>query len=593
MRSGGQRIRPAIARWEDMITHFGIAVSPGVAIAEALVLDQERIRIPRRLVSREAVDDELERLRQAVDQVAADIARNRDLITAELGEQYGAIFSAHLVMLRDPVLQQSWERMVRQENASPEYAVSSTLRKYAAVFERMPERYLAERAQDVLDLERSLLRKLLGLRREELSHIREPVVVVAHDLTPNETATLDRTKVLGFATEVGGAGGHTAIVARGLEIPAVVGVGPFLADINPGDTVIIDGDLGQVIIRPDEPTLALYQQRAAQDRSRAITLAQLCQEPAITRDGVRIEVHANIEFPKEVDACLQRGADGIGLYRTEFLYLGGDHEPGEEEHFQAYCQVAERMQGRPVVIRTLDLGADKLGQAYAGYEEPNPFLGLRSIRLSLRNVPLFRCQLRAILRASVYGNLRIMFPMIATVGELRKARSVLADAREDLDEAGIPYAHPIPVGIMIEVPAAVMMLDQLLPEVDFVSIGTNDLAQYALAVDRSNREVADLYRDVDPAVIRLIDMTVRGCQRHAKPVGLCGQMSANPLCTALLIGLGLRSLSVPPANIPEIKQMCRMVTVDYCQHVAQRVLAMESAREVENFLRDELARLRA
>lgn len=576
-----------------MISHTGIPVAPGVAIGEALVLDQERIRIPRRLVSRDAVDDELERLHHAVEQVAADISRNRDLISAELGEQYGAIFSAHLAMLRDPALQQSWEHLIRDEHLSPEYAVSSTLRRYAAVFERMPERYLAERAHDVLDLERSLLRRLLGLRREELSHITTPVVVVAHDLTPNETAALDRTKVLGFATEVGGAAGHVAIVARGLEIPAVVGVGPFLADVGPGDMVIIDGDTGQVIIRPDEPTLQRYRERAASARSRAQSLQQLCQEPAITQDGQRIEVHANIEFPKEVDVCVERGADGIGLYRTEFLYLGEGPEPGEEQHYQAYRYVAERMQGKPVVIRTLDLGADKLGQAYPGYEEPNPFLGLRSIRLSLRNVPLFRCQLRAILRASVHGNVKVMFPMISTLGELRKARAVLADAKEDLDEAGIPYADSIPIGIMIEVPSAVVMLDQLLPEVDFVSIGTNDLAQYALAVDRSNREVADLYRDIDPAVLRLIDMTVRGCQAHGKPVGLCGQMSANPLCTPLLIGLGLRSLSVPPANIPEIKQMCRLLHASECQAMARRVLNMESAREVESYLRDELAKLRA
>ncbi|GIW93362.1 MAG: phosphoenolpyruvate-protein phosphotransferase [Pirellulaceae bacterium] len=575
-----------------MITHMGIPVSPGVAIGEALVLDQERIRIPRRFVSRDAVEEELERLRRAVDQVADDISQNRDLITAELGEQYGAIFAAHLAMLRDPTLQQSWERLIRQEYYSPEHAVSSTLRKYAAVFERMPQRYLAERAHDVLDLERSLLRRLLGLRREELTQINTPVVVLAHDLTPNETASLDRTKVLGFATEIGGAGGHVAIVARALEIPAIVGVGPFLAEVEPGDLVIVDGDSGQLILRPDPATREHYQQQADKARTLARGWERHCHEPALTLDQQHVQVHANIEFPREVEVCLERGADGIGLYRTEFLYLSGDHEPNEEEHFQAYREVAQRMAGRPVVIRTLDLGADKLGGSYADYQEPNPFLGLRSIRLSLRHMPLFRCQLRAILRASAYGNLRIMFPMIATVNELRRAKAVLADAQEDLAEQGVPFSWPIPVGIMIEVPAAVLMLDQLLPEVDFVSIGTNDLAQYVLAVDRSNREVADLYRETDPAVIRLIDTTVRQCQAHGKAVSLCGQMSANPLCTPLLIGLGLRALSVPPANIPEIKHVCRSVSAADCQKLAQRVLQMESAREVEHCLREELKKIR-
>ncbi len=574
-----------------MITHVGIPVSPGVAVAEALVLDQERIRIPRRFVSRDAVEQELERLKSAVEQVAADISSNRDLISRELGERYGAIFAAHLAMLRDPTLQESWERLIRQELYSPEHAVSSTLRKYAAVFERMPQRYLAERAHDVLDLERSLLRRLLGLRREELTQINTPVVVLAHDLTPNETAALDRNKVLGFATEVGGAGGHVAIVARALEIPAIVGVGPFLAQVEPGDWVIIDGDTGQLILRPDEATLEHYRRQADTARSRALTWERRCHEPAITVDGQRIEVHANIEFPREVDVCLQRGADGIGLYRTEFLYLSTDREPDEQEHFEAYRQVVEKMQQRPVIIRTLDLGADKLGGPYADYQEPNPFLGLRSIRLSLRNVPLFRRQLRAILRASAHGNLRVMFPMIATVSELRRAKALLAEAQEDLVEEGTPCTWPIPVGIMIEVPAAVLLLDQLLPEVDFVSIGTNDLAQYALAVDRSNREVADLYRETDPAVLRLIDMTVRQCQTHGKAVSLCGQMSANALCTPLLIGLGLRCLSVPPANIPEIKQVCRAVSASHCEALARRVLSFESATQVERCLREELKQI--
>jgi phosphotransferase system enzyme I (PtsI) len=289
---------------------------------------------------------------------------------------------------------------------------------------------------------------------------------------------------------------------------------------------------------------------------------------------------------------LRRGAAGIGLYRTEFLYLGSGKEPSEEDHFQAYSDVAQRMGGRQVIIRTFDLGADKLGQAPAELEERNPFLGVRSIRLSLRNVPVFRCQLAAILRASTHGNVCVMFPMITTLAELRQAKSILADCQEDLDERGLPYRN-LSVGMMVEVPAAVMMIDQFLPEVDFVSIGTNDLVQYALAVDRSNREVADLYRDSDPAVLRLIDLTVQAARRHGRPVSLCGQMSANPLYTTLLLGMGLRFISVPPANIPEIKEICRSVDIPQCEHVARSALQMESARQIDNFLREELKKVRS
>ncbi|HEV2972324.1 MAG TPA: phosphoenolpyruvate--protein phosphotransferase [Pirellulales bacterium] len=566
----------------------GIAVSPGVAIGEALVMDTEGFRIPRRFVARDAVVDELERLDKAIVAAGAEIESNRDAIARELGSQYAAIFDAHLQMLRDPKLRGELDAMIRDRHYSPEYAVSRTLRRYAKVFQTLQSSFLADRAGDIFDIEKRLLRNLLGRRREELSQLTSPVVILAHNLTPSETANLDRNFVRGFVTEVGGPGSHTAIVAEALELPAVVGTGPFLSDVGGGDLVIIDGDQGVVILQPDAETVAQYRQQAEQLRSAALQLGSLRDLPAETADGVRIRLLGNIEFPHEVAHCVDRGADGIGLYRTEFLYLTSDTEPTEEDHYQAYSHVIQAMGQRPVVIRTLDLGADKLTTIPGADEERNPFLGLRSIRLSLRNIPLFRTQLRAVLRASVLGDLHVMFPLITTIQELRSAKMVLSDVMEDLEEGQIPFNREIPVGMMVETPAAAMMIDQFVQEVDFISIGTNDLIQYTLAVDRSNKEVAALYNACDPAVLRLIAMSIKAADQAKIAANMCGQMSGSTTYTQLLIGLGLRQFSVAPAAIPEIKQVCRKVNVDQCRQIAERAMSMESARTIKSYLREEL-----
>jgi phosphotransferase system enzyme I (PtsI) len=569
----------------------GIAVSPGVAIGEALVIDNEGFRIPRRFVARDAVDDELERLSQAIAAVEAQIGRDRDTITSKVGSQYGAIFSAHLVLLADPKLREELEQMVRERHYSPEYAVSRTLRRYAKAFQSLDNQYLAERAVDLFDIEKHLLRNLTGRRRGELANLVSPVIVLAHTLTPSETANLDRRFVLGFATETGGAGSHTAIVAQGLEIPALVGIGPFLSDISGGDLVIVDGDHGQIIVQPDEETLVHYRREREQHRTLASRLRELRDLTAQTADGVRIELLGNIEFPHEAEQCNERGSDGIGLYRTEFLYLGAETEPTEEDHYRAYANVVEQMGNRPVVIRTLDLGADKMAHLPMPSDEVNPVLGLRSIRLSLRNVPLFRTQLRAVLRASSLGDVRVMFPMITTVTELRQAKMVLADVAEDLEEEGVAFNRKIPIGMMVEVPAAVMLIDRFLEEVDFISIGTNDLIQYTLAVDRGNRDVASLYNPGDPAVLRLIDIAISAAIRAGKPVNMCGQMSSNPFYTMLLIGLGLRRMSATPSAIPEVKKVCRSVTVPQCEQLAKRVMALDNARDVGTSVREELKKV--
>jgi phosphoenolpyruvate-protein phosphotransferase (PTS system enzyme I) len=566
----------------------GIAVSPGVAIGEALVMDTEGFRIPRRFVARDAVVDELERLDKAIAAAAGEIAHHRETVSAELGEKYGAIFEAHLQMLQDSRLRSELEEMIRQRHYSPEYAVSRILRRYAQVFQRLETSYLAERANDIFDIEKRLLRHLLGRRREGISNLASPVLVLAHNLTPSETSNLDRRFVRGFVTEIGGPGSHTAIVAEALEIPAVVGTGPFLTEVSGGELTIIDGDKGLVILQPDEETLASYRHRAEETRIQASKLEPLRDLPAQTLDGVRIEMLGNIEFPYEVDHCVDRGADGVGLYRTEFLYLGAEVEPTEEVHFQAYSRVVQAMGQKPVVIRTFDLGADKMPNMAPPDDERNPCLGLRSIRLALRNLPLFRTQLRAALRATVLGNVQIMFPLVSTLLELRQAKMVLADVMEDLQEHNIPFNRNVPVGMMVETPAAAMMIDRFVEEVDFLSIGTNDLVQYTLAVDRSNKDVVGLYNPADPAVLKLIAMSIDAADRKGVPISMCGQMSGSPLYTMLLLGMGLRKFSVSPSSIPEVKNLCRSVSLAECQAVAARVMLLENARDVRSLLKEEV-----
>ncbi|MGB0655432.1 MAG: phosphoenolpyruvate--protein phosphotransferase [Pirellulales bacterium] len=575
-----------------MLKLQGIAVSSGVTIGEALVLDSEGFRIPRRFVARSAVDTELQRLSNAIAESTAEIKKNRDAVRGELGEQYAAIFDAHLAMLHDQRLQEELTSAVRERNWWPEYAVSRTLRRYAKVFQKL-DNHIAQRAHDIYDIEKSLLRNLLGQRRETLASISEPVVILAHNLTPSETANLDRRFVKGFATELGGPGSHTAIVAEGLEIPAVVGIGPFLADVSGGEPVILDGNQGVVILQPDEETIARYRLEAEVAETVAASLGQLRDLPAETIDGVRVQIRGNIEFPEEVEQCMRRGGDGIGLYRTEFLYLTSRHEPSEEDHYRAYRKVIDAIDGKPMVVRTLDLGSDKMLTEKSPEEERNPCLGLRSIRLSLRQLPMFRTQLRAILRASAHGDVRVMFPLVSTILELRQARLVLADVMEDLAEHDIDFNPKLKIGIMVETPAAAMMLDAFIEEVDFVSVGTNDLIQYTLAVDRGNKDVADLYSACDPAVIRLLKRSLDIADDAGVSASVCGQMSGSVMYTQLLLGLGLRELSVPAAAIPEIKQAVRSVSIADCQAIAKRVLEMNSARDVKAFLRDQKRRLLA
>ncbi|MCR5162789.1 MAG: phosphoenolpyruvate--protein phosphotransferase [Thermoguttaceae bacterium] len=577
----------------------GIAVSSGVAIAKAIILNSDGQQMGVTTCAPDEVDAEFNLLQEALQTASREISACRDDVTGKIGQNYGAIFDGHLLMLQDPNLFSMMRDGVLKEHYTAEYSAYAALTSYVQLFQRIQNPIMAERVNDVLDLRKRLLR-ILQKKKPQIQKFDHSVIILARNLTPSETAAIDTKFVMAFATEIGGPSSHTAIVAEGLHIPAVVGIGPFLKHVTSGMTVIVDGDEGLFIIDPDEETLEHYRKLQDQRHSLNICLDSMRDLPAETIDGERIQLLGNIEFPQEAQACMQSNADGVGLYRTEFLYLSGKH-PDEEDHFNAYKQVVETMAGKPVTIRTVDLGADKLlepsentGDADSNYyinEEKNPCLGLRSIRLSLKRVELFRKQLRAIYRAAYYGPMKIMFPLVSTLAEWRQARMIAEDVKEDLQDGNIPFNPNVPLGIMVEVPSTVLMIDQFAPEVDFFSIGTNDLTQYSLAVDRTNMDVVYLYNSCDPAVLKLIDMTMKSANQHNKAVSLCGQLGSNPYFTQLLIGMGLRQISLVPGTIPEVKRVVRHARVSQCRKIAERALKMENATEIRNYLWSEYLRL--
>jgi phosphotransferase system enzyme I (PtsI) len=574
----------------------GIAVSPGVAIGPALVLDTEGVVISQRFVTADRVEDEVRRLGDALARVAADARARERAVTERLGQDIGNIFHGHAGLMEDEGQRRKVEDLIRSQLYTAEYAVSRHVRSIVKKFEELPpDSQFAHLRHDFLDLERQVLAHLMGVPGAgPLPLVGESVIVLAHDLTPSETAQLDPNTVHAFATESGGPTSHTAIMAGALEIPAVVGIGRFLSDVSGGDTVIVDGTQGLLIIDPDELTLARYQAlRQAQSAAPTPDLESIRQAPSATRDGVHITLLGNIEFPSEAAPCLERGAEGVVLYRTEYLYVNKTDDPTENEHYEAYRQVLTALgPGHPVVIRTLDIGADKFSSVTGLLSgEKNPFLGLRSVRLCLQNLDLFKTQLRAILRASVHGDVRIMFPMISTVMELRQCKIILAEVREDLEEAGMPFKPDIPIGTMIEVPSAALMADVLAREVDFFSIGTNDLVQYTLAADRNNEHVAGLYNAADPAVLRLIRLVCDAGRRQEIAVNVCGEMSGEPMYAPLLIGLGIRQLSATPRKIPEIKRVIRSLAVADAERIAQEADRMVTAAEVTRYLREQLRRI--
>ena len=572
----------------------GIPVSSGVAIGTAILLDTEGHRIPVRHVGADQAEAEVGRLREALAAAATEARASQQAVSDRIGRPIGDILGAHAQLLEGPVVAREAELLVRDSLFSAEYAVSLVLGRIAQALAAVGrDSHFSSRSADLFDIEKRVLRHLMGQRRELLKCRPGPLVVLATDLSPSETAGMDPHRVHALVTEGGGKASHTAIIAGALEIPAVVGVGPFLDDTSDGCRVIVDGHEGTVILDPDDETLEKFEAIRNNFRRLESVRSGLRDQPAVTLDGHQIRLLGNIEFPSEAEHCRDRGAEGVGLYRTEFLYLGKDEDPTEEEHFDAYMRVLKALPaGMPVVVRTLDLGADKFSMpSWNVQPERNPFLGVRSIRLCLRNLTLFRTQLRAILRASAHGDVRIMFPMISTLSEIRQCKLLLNEVREDLIDAGVPFNSSIPVGTMIEVPSAAIMADQLARELDFFSIGTNDLVQYTLAADRTNEHMAGLYSPADPAVLRLIRQVIQAAADRGIQVNICGEMSGDPLFTLLLLGMGFRQLSLTPQHIPEIKTVIRSVTLTDASRVADEAMRLESARDVLTYLREQNRRL--
>ena len=567
----------------------GIPASAGIAIGPA------HLYLPRILeVERHKVDDpqvEWERFLAAVEQAKAEIAAIRDRAAAEVGAAEAEIFTAHQLFLEDPALLDQVRKRIEDEHLNAEAALAEAVEGYAKFLRNMEGEIFRQRAADVEDVGQRVLRILLGESAAPLAELSEPVVLVAHDLTPSDTAQLDKRLILGFCTAIGGTTSHTAILARGLGLPAVVGLGEEVLSIPEGAPLILDGEEGVVIVNPDEETIAAYRSRRERLIAQQQALKLAAQGPAVTRDGHRVEVVANIGDVNSARIALEYGAEGVGLLRTEFLYLDRDSMPSEEEQYAAYRAIADVMGQRPLIIRTLDIGGDKPLPYLDFGEELNPFLGWRAIRLSLDHVDLFKAQLRAILRAGHERNVKIMFPMIADVEEVHRAKEILAEAMAELEERGVPFAPDMEVGIMVETPAAALAADILAEEVDFFSIGTNDLIQYTMACDRTNERVSYLYEPLHPVILRLVKGVIEAAHRAGKWVGMCGKMAGEPQAIHILLGLGIDEFSMTATAIPEAKAVIRSLSLAQAREIAARALDLRTAQEVRAYVRTQMEAL--
>lgn len=562
----------------------GIAASPGIAIGRAFLYDKEEPPVPHKKIKASGVPKEIVRFEEALIKTRSEIISIRDNISKEMGVKHAEIFNAHLLVLEDRMIIDEVISRIRAERINVEHIFEDVLKKYIRAFQKMDDEYLRERITDIEDVGRRLLRNLLGKRKQTLLNLPAKSVVVAYDLSPSDTATMHRKNVIAFITDIGGKTSHTAIMAKSLEIPAVVGLEDITGKVKTDDAIIVDGEKGIVIVNPKRQVLTQYLREKKRHIKFDRGLLELRTLPAETKDGHRVELAANIELPEEMPTVIEHGAEGIGLYRTEYFYMNRPDLPTEEEHYNAYRNVAEKMKPNTVTIRTLDLGGDKFLSQLEVPKEMNPFLGWRAIRLSLAQPDLFKIQLRAILRASAHGKVRVMYPMISGAEELDAANRFFEEAKRELKSKHIPFDKDIEIGAMIEVPSAALIADILAEKVDFFSIGTNDLIQYALAVDRVNEKIAYLYKPAHPAVLRLIKSIIDAGHSKGIWVGMCGEMAGEPAFAPLLLGLELDEFSVPITSLLKIKRIIRSVRYDQAKKLAEKVLLLSTGTEVEELV---------
>ncbi|MFH1359925.1 MAG: phosphoenolpyruvate--protein phosphotransferase [Candidatus Omnitrophota bacterium] len=570
----------------------GVPAAPGIASGSAFILDKQEFIIPPRAIMEKEIPLEIARFEEALIKTREEILEVKKKIASEMDAKHAQIFDAHLLVLEDRTLIEEVIRRIKSDKLSVEYIFSQVLKKYVKVFASMQDSYLKERIADVTDVGRRVLKNLIGeTKLHELENINEDLIIIAHDISPSDTASMFNKNIIAFATDIGGRTSHTAIMAKSLGIPAVVGLTDVTMKVSNQDFIIVDGRMGLVIVNPTDMTKDIYQKeqdRIQTFRDRFVDLKDL---PAETTDGKKITILANIELPEEVTLIKKQGADGIGLYRTEFFYMNRIDLPSEEEQFEAYKMVAEEMKPLPVTIRTLDLGGDKFISALQIPRDMHPSLGWRAIRFCLARPDIFKTQLRAILRSSTHGQVKLMYPLISGAGELRQANFVLEEVKNNLRDEKIPFEENLQVGVMIEVPSAALTADLIAKNSNFFSIGTNDLVQYALAVDRTNEQTAYLYEPGHPAILRLIKEAIEAGHRNNIKVAVCGEMSSEPAFALLLLGLGIDELSMPSLNVLQIKKLIRSVRLADAQQLAEEALKLSSGKEVEEFCQGKLKEL--
>lgn len=569
----------------------GINASPGIAIAKAIVYVKKDLQIEKKAIT--DVDAEVARFHAAVDKSRDQLQELQQKTTAEMGADEAAIFEAHAMFLDDPEFVGAIESQIKSDKINAEAITQEKVDQYAAMFEAMDDPYFKGRAADIKDVGSRILHNLMGIEIMDISHLDEGAVIVAKDLAPSDTAIMDKKHVLAFVTDVGSRTSHTAIMARSLEIPAILGLGDITTSVKDGETLIVDGSTGEVIINPTDAELSEYKEKEKEYKAYMAELAQLKGEKADTKDGHHVVLCGNIGNPKDVEGVQKNGGDGVGLFRSEFLYMDSDEMPSEDKQFAAYKTVVESFKdGDGVIIRTLDIGGDKKLSYLPMADEMNPFLGLRAIRLCFTKPDMFKTQLRAILRASAFGKTRVMFPMVGNVDEVRQAKALLEECKKELDAKGVDYDHNLEVGVMIEIPSAALTADIIAKEVDFFSIGTNDLCQYTLACDRMNQTVSYLYDPLHPAILRLVKNVIDAAHKYPdKFTGMCGEMAGDPYATLILLGLGLDEFSMSASSIPQVKKIIRSVSYDDAKAIADEAMKLTTGKEIKQMVTKKIADL--